>query len=242
MTAALARVRAQKLFRLAVRPRLWSAARRGTFPAVEHAHIPFRSDFRTVFDVGASRGQFATFAVYRWRRAEIVCFEPLDAARSVLRQMLLNHSAIVHGTALGATAGERTFHVSAADDSSSLLALTTRQIEEFPGTASVSTVSVPVATLNEYLSADTRRPVLLKVDVQGAELEVLRGAGSSLQFVDEVYVEASFVELYENQALADEVVCHLYGAGFSLAGIFNVSAGRDRQCLQADLLFRRAAS
>jgi hypothetical protein len=56
--------------------------------------------------------------------------------------------------------------------------------------------------------------MLLKIDVQGSELQVLQGRRPALDLIDEVYCECSFVELYEGQALADEVICHLRDRGF----------------------------
>jgi len=83
------------------------------------------------------------------------------------------------------------------------------------------------------------RPVLLKVDVQGAELEVLRGATGILDRVDGILLESSFAELYAGQPRADEIIRFVHEAGFYLAGI--VAAYRDGygNVLQADLVCGR---
>ncbi len=93
-----------------------------------------------------------------------------------------------------------TLTVSAHDDSSSLLPIGHRQLSEFPGTHPVDSVEVRVLPLREVLSSELPPPRLLKIDVQGLELEVLRGAGSSLDLIDELFVECSFAELYGGQA------------------------------------------
>jgi hypothetical protein len=130
-------------------------------------------------------------------------------------------------------------HVSAKDDSSSLLAIGAQQITTFPGTHEERTTEVTVDVLNTYLDEDLPRPCLLKIDVQGFELEVLRGAGDGLSRVDEVLVEASFVELYTGQALADEVVQYLAEHGLRLVDVLGIVRAVDGTALQADLLFRR---
>jgi hypothetical protein len=130
-------------------------------------------------------------------------------------------------------------HVAAEDDSSSLLPIGERQKSEF-GTREISQRQVAVGTLEEYLSPTLPGRVLLKIDVQGCELDVLVGAGDALSLVDEVFAECSFVPLYEGQALADEVICYLRARGFSLVGVFGLTRSSDGECLQADLLFRRA--
>jgi hypothetical protein len=81
--------------------------------------------------------------------------------------------------------------------------------------------------------------VLLKIDVQGAELSVLRGAEKTLESVDSIFVECSFVELYEGQALANEVIEFLAARGFSIAGVFGPAYDADGRCLQVDALFSR---
>ena len=78
---------------------------------------------------------------------------------------------------------------------------------------------------------------LLKIDVQGFEMEVLKGCNSMLDYFSWVYVECSFIELYEGQALANEVIDYLHTHGFKLAGIYNMSYDRSGIAIQADFLF-----
>jgi len=207
--------------------------------SVEHSRIPLRRDFRTVLDVGASRGQFALFAANRFPGAHIVCFEPLPGPAADLRRVM-GDRVEVHETAVGAAAGTAVINVSARDDSSSLLPIGARQRREFPGTETESQIEVPVTTLDQAIGEAPDRPCLLKIDVQGLELEVLKGAGSTLEQVDEALIECSFVELYEGQAMADEVVVFLFEAGFRLAGVHEVTHSSDGTAIQADFLFRRA--
>jgi hypothetical protein len=98
---------------------------------------------------------------------------------------------------------------------------------------------VATARLDEAVPpGKVRRPVLLKIDVQGTEIEVLRGATGMLGEVDSVLVECSFVELYRGQALAGEVIAFLDERGFSLASVCSPALDRGR-VVQADLLFER---
>ena len=45
----------------------------------------------------------------------------------------------------------------------------------------------------------------MHIDVQGAELEVLKGGQQILKYIDFIWIEVSKVELYENQPLVDEI-------------------------------------
>jgi FkbM family methyltransferase len=239
LQAGLFRRRIAKAARLALTPAYWGALRRGVAATTEHRAVDFRPDVETVVDVGASRGQFATFALHRFPNAGLICFEPLHDASEVLERVLPNDRATIHRLALGAEAASLELHVAAQDDSSSLLPIGPRQVGAFPGTEERRRERVDVACLEEFLTADLRPPILLKVDVQGYELAVLQGAGPSLALVEEIFVECSFVELYTGQALADAVICFLREAGLRLAGVFGVVEAPSGTCLQADLLFRR---
>lgn len=224
-------------------PRYRHAYRLGTAATVEHANVSFRHDFATVLDVGAHQGQFAIFARERFPRAIVHSFEPLSEARTTLeRQAAADPRLRVHPFALSDRAGRATMHVSARDDSSSLLPLTARQSSIFPGTQEASTAEVEMRTLDELREGlEIQSPCLLKVDVQGAELRVLDGAREVLDRVDEVFIECSFVELYEGQALAWQVVDKLGGAGFAVDSVCPSAQTDGGQLVQADFLFVREA-
>jgi FkbM family methyltransferase len=195
-----------------------------------------------VIDVGANRGQFAVFAARRFPLARLICFEPLPDARTRLRRAVSGLGRVtLLDVALGAANGPAQFHVSEADDSSSLLPIGPGQREAFPGTEERTTIGVEVRRLDAALTqADLAGPVLLKIDVQGGELGVLKGAEGLLPSIDAILVEASFVELYEGQPLVGDVWNELAAGGFSCRGIWSLAYGSTGRCLQGDLLFARA--
>jgi len=208
---------------------------------IEHDRTPLGHDYRTVLDVGANRGQFALVASRRFPRALLVCFEPLDGARFKLELAISNHPRLrIVASAVADSAGSADLLVSRADDSSSLLTGTDRLLATFPGTEVVERVSVPTERLDALVGDhELARPALLKIDVQGAELEVLRGATATLEKTDTIIVECSFVELYDGQALADDVIRFLHPRDFRLAAIVSPTLDDAHQILQADLVFER---
>jgi FkbM family methyltransferase len=231
----------RKLARLARRQDYRSALRLGVAAGVEHRSVAFEREPRTVLDVGANRGQFALFALNRFPGATLHCFEPVPAALDTLRQVLDGRAGVhVHPVALGREPGEARLHVSASDDSSSLLPVGSRLQSAYPGTRTVEEISVPVARLDELLDpAELAGPCLMKIDVQGFEAEVLRGAAGLLPAVDDVLVECSFVELYEGQPLADDLIAWMRDEGYRLRGFYSLMTDDAGSCLQADLLFSR---
>jgi FkbM family methyltransferase len=236
-TAEITR-KAAKLMRLSRHRSYVRALRFGVAATVEHEGVPFDPALRTIIDVGAGRGQFALFARHRFPAAQIFSFEPLPDSFAKASRVLADARVDLRPIAIGAAGGQAVVHVTEDRDSSSLLAPTPVQTNRFPGTSEVAEVSVAVRTLDESFDS-VQRPVLLKLDLQGGELDALRGAANLLSQVKEVFVECSFVELYSEQPLAEDVISHLTGNGFALRGIFSPTYGEDGECIQADLLFER---
>jgi hypothetical protein len=145
---------------------------------------------------------------------------------------------VLHPIAIGPKRTTATIHISARDDSSSLLPISSLQNTLFPGTAERGTETIQVEPLSARLSeADIVSPALLKLDVQGYELKALEGCADLLSCFAYVYVECSFFELYVGQALADEVVEFLQDRGFRLRGIYNMTYDGDGKAVQADFFF-----
>jgi FkbM family methyltransferase len=234
-----------KALRLLPVKRFRAAMALGVGAAIEHRTLLrglATRGIRCVVDIGANVGQFALCARECLPGAEILAFEPLASAAARFR---LVHDAdprvrLVEA-AVGPAVGTRSLHVSRAADSSSLLPIGAGQESLFPGTGESHLETVRVVRLEDEMP-DTGVPVptLVKIDVQGFELEVLRGCESRLDQIEFIYVECSFIELYEGQALAGEVVAWLCERDFRLAGIGSATASRQGGIVQADLLFERA--
>jgi FkbM family methyltransferase len=237
-----ARRKLAKSMVLARVPEYRSALRHRVAAGVEHRHVAFEHEARSVIDVGANKGQFALFALHRFPAAVVHCFEPVPVARAVLEAVLAgNPRAVLHGEALGSAAEVSSMTITASDDSSSFLPPGDLLQDTYPGTRPVSALSVEVERLDSRFAADELpRPCLLKIDVQGYEAEVIAGATGLLPAVDEILVECSFTELYEGQPLVDDLVAALRDQGFRLRGVFGLTHDAAGACLQADLLLTRS--
>ena len=228
--------RLRKYAKLLQTPACWPALGQGVAATLEHDTALGRERFATVIDVGANKGQFATYARLRWPHARLICFEPLPEPRAKLARVTRGRAEL-HACALGAAAGEAEMHLASRVDSSSLLALGERQKAIFSMDES-GRLRVPIQRLDVCIRPPLARPSLLKIDVQGFELEVLKGATGLLPEIDLVYAEASDQELYEGQALLGEIKTFLEVAGFQACGYFNEQFHHGHR-IQADCLFRR---
>lgn len=231
----------------------WALARRGPRRALllqrvlassEHRRIAFRRSYGTVIDIGAHRGQFSVFAAHSFPHARLYCFEPQPQALARLRKVAASLSVEleIFPYAAGSKPEKTDMHISARDDSSSLLPIAELgQAAAFPGTQEVGLTSVEVQPLDHLLTrTDFNPPVLMKIDVQGGELAVLHGAERTLEHVDDILVECSFRELYENQPLASAVLLQLFQRSFELADV-HIGAKDGHGPIQADVLLRRSS-
>jgi hypothetical protein len=113
----------------------------------------------------------------------------------------------------------------------------------FPWSAKNERLTVQLETLDHCIGdRDLPGKVFLKIDVQGYDDRVLKGASHLLKRIDYVLVEVSFRPLYEGQAKFHDIYDILRTEGFSYAGnMEQLLSPQDGSVLQADALFVRNA-
>jgi FkbM family methyltransferase len=235
-------LRARKLFWLARRRERRGLIMHRIAPSIEHDDLLAGRKYRSVVDVGANVGQFAIWAADVLGASHVVCVEPLPGAGATLREVALGLAPCrveVVAAALGSTPARRTLHVTAANDSSSLLPVTSAARTR-TALHEIGTEEVDVLVGDDVFSEPFDGPLLVKLDVQGSELDVLMGMPKLLATADAVLVEVSFTPLYDGQSDPSAVVAHLLDAGFALTGVARVPGSPSPWALdQADLLFER---
>jgi FkbM family methyltransferase len=235
--------RSRKYLHIVVRPFFFNAAvRHRVAAATEHIDAIRNCASNTLIDAGANKGQFSL--AFRKMRpdAQIVAFEPLPEAANVFEQVFdSDQSTRLIRVALASEAGTAQFHVADRPDSSSLLMPALGQALAF-GVHRATTIDVSVKRLDECIDIGAlQHPIMLKVDVQGGELALFEGC-DSLEEIDFIYVELSFVELYEGQPLFQDVCDYLVGRGFSVVGVYNQVTTSEFGPTQVDVLLRHSAS
>jgi FkbM family methyltransferase len=196
-----------------------------------------------IIDVGANRGQFVLAGMIACPEARVLAFEPLEQPYGQLVNFFQTKNVTVRRMALGRIRGSARLYETRDSDSSSLLRPTDEQCSLFPGALTRQQTEIHVSTLDIELDAGKwfGSESILKVDVQGFELEVLLGAERSLRSVSWVLVEVSFAQLYHDQCTPDDLLNFLRDQGFRLVRVvdFLRAAGA---VVQADLLFERVPS
>lgn len=174
-------------------------------PSVDLTPLLFGA-FTTVLDVGANRGQFALVARESWPRARIISFEPGPRAATAFANTFRSDSLVeLHSFALGAAEEQRLLTIPPEDDGASFLV-------DLQGEDHL----VGVKRLDD-LELDLSGSVLLKMDVQGFEMEVLRGAKATLGAVDSIIAECTFRPVAPIPSAA-QLIEFLAEAGFTLTG------------------------
>ncbi len=182
---------------------------------------------RTIVEVGAADGTDTVRYARRFPDAIIHAFEPMNANCTTIvaavRAARIEKRVRLHKVALTDRESTADFWLSGGTTpsgeknwaySNSLLP-PKDHLQIFPW-CTFAKVEIETARLDQILPAD---PVIdfMHIDVQGAELLVLEGAGNLLKATKSIWLEVSHREMYEGQPLANEVDPFLRKAGFELA-------------------------
>lgn len=210
--------------------------------AAELGHLIGTLDVDCVLDVGAHQGGFGRLVRRLGFDGEIVSFEPASKAFTSLRRSTARDSRwVVHRLALGSEPATMELGIY---EQTQLNSLRSPATEPGPVDARPTTVEhVEVARLDDVWAelVPTSRRVLLKIDAQGFDLEVLKGAERSLCGCVALQVEVSGVALYEGSPPLHEVITYLYDRDFRITGLFPILRSRvDRvQVVDFDATFVR---
>ncbi|MBS0030805.1 FkbM family methyltransferase [Chitinophaga sp. 22321] len=198
-------------------------------------------ELKTVLDVGANKGQFALATAWQYPAAKIYAFEPVPGTFKTLQHNTRRVPAVqAFNYALGSDDGVIDFFSNAYSHASSALQVSALQRELVPRTADTFSIKVVVRQMDNVLKdLSLTSPTLLKLDVQGFEKEVLLGAAHSLQHIDYLLFETSFVAMYDGEPLFDEMHDYVKKLGFEFIAPVSFLQSGTLQILQMDLLYKR---
>lgn len=201
-------------------------------------------DVQTVFDIGAYHGEWTTTYRGLFPAAQVYAFEPFPESRKVLNEAFAGESNVtIVAAAMGDAEGERSFYVNQHAATNSLL-----RVDERTDASLVShelltlqaELTVPVKTIDGFCQErGISRLNLLKIDVQGAEVMVLRGGADMLRrkAIDLIYTELQIMHHYQNQSHYFEVCDYLYRTGYDLYGLYNLAVSSVGRFGWADAIF-----
>lgn len=175
-----------------------------------------------VLDVGANVGQFGGELRHLGYAGVIHSFEPMAAAFESLRAAAAGDPQWqVHPLALGSAAGVGEINVSQNSYSSSLRDLLPEHLAGAPDSVYVAKETIQLSTVDEQIETLqlTDKKIYLKIDTQGYEREVLKGAQQNLGKVRAIQLEISLVPLYDQGLGLEECLAFMTEHGFRLVGL-----------------------
>lgn len=211
-------------------------------PAARRTALMTAAEVRTVLDVGANTGQYATELRRSGFDGVIFSFEPLEGAFSHLQGASASDpNWHCRQLALSDRSGQDTIHVAGNSASSSLLTMTSAHREALPAARFVGRQEVTLSRLDTVSGLeDVPDQLMLKLDVQGHEMAALAGATGILHRVVLIEAELSVCELYKGAPLMLQSLSIIADLGFDLVALEpGFHDPRDGRIYQFDGLFLR---
>ncbi len=200
-----------------------------------------------LIDVGAHRGDFAAAADRVLGFERIVCVEPDGDLITALQTNIPAEKSTVHAVALADRPGDATLFIHGDRSMNSIVAADADVLrEKFPrdGRDEIATRTVRATTLDALVSeleGVSGRPLFLKLDTQGNELDILRGGDETLLQTVACLVEYMFCTPYATNVGFAEFVSFFDVRGFQCQGPLNVFRRPSHEISGVDFLFARPA-
>ncbi len=183
--------------------------------------------FLTIIDAGAHDGNLTDVFLELWPLARVYCFDPDPQSIERLHAKFDGDDRVtVIPAALGSRNGKADFHICGANtEMSSLLPRGDWEGRRYYRHTVREVIKVDVVTLDRFASENSIANIdLLKMDVQGGEAALLRGAKGLLSEhrIQTIYGEVMFTTVYEGAAVFWELCRQLDRDGYTLFDIYNM--------------------
>jgi FkbM family methyltransferase len=172
-----------------------------------------KGDIHVIFDVGANIGQSSIKFRNVWPKASIYAFEPVLSSFKQLKISTSGRNIILYNIALGEQSGESSISINDYHQINSLKNIS----------ATTKTESIHVQTLDYIVeSQQIERIDFLKIDVEGYEIEVLKGAFKCLEngIIEYIYLEVGVHQADMGKTYFCNIHSFLELYGYSLSGIY----------------------
>jgi FkbM family methyltransferase len=205
---------------------MWAAAMRNL---KRHGFAP-----KTVFDVGVAAGTPDLYAAFPHARFFLI--DPTRQSSPYMAQIARRFDAAVFNLALGEIDGEMEIEARLDDIKGATF------FQEIGPLGPTERYVVPVRRFDSIF-AEFARPSLCKIDVQGAELLVLRGMGERIHDIDALIVEVSTIATLADGPEAFDIIAFLKQRGFVMFDLLGTSRRPlDQTLAQLDILFVQEGS
>ena len=235
-------VRLFKLINLIFYPSLWRFQKHGIMPAFEHVKaIKKTKNINSLVDCGSNKGQFAIILFFFKKYQNYLCFDP------IIEPLTFKNFFQKRGywykyfdIGLSNISSKKIFYITKRKDSSSLKKTIDNSSKYFPDVYYEKSLSINVQELSEFKDLlDTMpKPRALKIDVQGAELDLIKGSKKILKKFNYIFIEISFFNIYLESGNYKDIFEILHQEGFKEIFSYNELKSR-KKLISKDYLFER---
>ena len=195
--------------------------------------LGFKPD--AVIDIGAYKGDWTARVSKIFENSKFLMIEPQKSKETILSDLVKQNKNIFYKQTLLGEENKDKVQFFEMESGSSIYeeqTLVSRKIKY-----------LPMTTLNDLVNEfQLKGKFFLKLDVQGAELDVLAGASQIIQDIEVILVEVSLLSYQKGGPLFAEVVNYLNSKDFVLFDICNQYRKPDKTLFQVDLMFIKRKS
>lgn len=162
-----------------------------------------------LLDIGANVGNFTADFLENFKNSRSVCFEPMSATYKQLAARFQDNPRVVtHHCAISSLDGNAEMHV---ENDSTLCSLVeyTEDANAAYRAGAPQLEQIECKRLDSFPYRKGAERLFVKIDVQGFEVEVIRGASQTLASADAVLIECSFAEEYKGKEPSFSLACSL---------------------------------
>ncbi len=194
-----------------------------------------------IFDVGAYIGQVTSIYKNTFPTAVIHCFEPFPESFEKLHQLCGDKSINAYNTALADKEGVATFQINTDSTCNSFFPRPENGMRYYSEQSrNIREIQVQTTTLDGFCEKLGIPAIdILKLDVEGAEIKVLKGAIKKLgnKQIKLIYSEVMFIPHYQGGCLFHEVSGFLSQYGYSLFNLYDLKRAHNGQLRWANAIF-----
>ncbi|MFW5704367.1 MAG: FkbM family methyltransferase [Nanoarchaeota archaeon] len=190
-----------------------------------------------VFDIGANIGSYSLILRKTGFNKKIIAFEPIKKYYLLAKKNLSKEKGIlVENMALGNKTGFETINIASnGGQSSSIL-----NFSKIPNIKKISTEKIKIITISDYIKEKnlTKKKLFLKLDVQGYELNVLKGI-KDFSNIELIQLEMGFVNYYDGETLFEGLSDHMKKLNYRIVLIKTIGYKNSGEIQYMDVVFKK---
>ncbi|MDC0975661.1 FkbM family methyltransferase [Alphaproteobacteria bacterium] len=208
-------------------------------------YLPEDMKVKWVLDIGANVGDIAVSALNSFSEAKVICFEPVQSTFEILSNRLAPYSERVylHNYALSNSTGQGEINITNFHGANSIMPQAKLHQDYNPHVRELNKEPISLVRLDDVSNKFPARNIdIMKIDVEGFELNVLNGGRKFItKHVDVIIIEISLMRdvKLEKQSVFD-IFAFMKDAGFCLVNVFDVHNAESKPIMlaQMDCVFR----